>query len=82
MYNTLLTERSPATNRRLAKKRVQCLNEVLCFVSSSMLADSLVLRNPLLRQAPKRYLQFFKDCIHEKYLQANFSIYFTNFIWM
>ncbi len=46
--------RMPATNRRLAKKRVQCLNEDLCFVSSSVLADSLVLRNPLLRQAPKR----------------------------
>ncbi len=41
----------PAGNRRLAKKRVQCLNEVWCFVSSSVLADSLVLRNPLLRQA-------------------------------
>ena len=49
-----LTERRPAYNRRLAKKRVQCLNEALCFVSSSVLADSLVLRNPLLRQAPKR----------------------------
>jgi len=46
--------RTPAANRRLAKKRVQCLNEALCFVSSSVLADSLVLRNPLLRQAPKR----------------------------
>jgi len=44
-----------SANRRLAKKRVQCLNEALCFVSSSVLADSLVLRNPLLRQAPKRY---------------------------
>ena len=44
-----------SANRRLAKKRVQCLNEALCFVSSSLLADSLVLRNPLLRQAPKRY---------------------------
>ena len=43
-----------SANRRLAKKRVQCLNEALCFVSSSVLADSLVLRNPLLRQAPKR----------------------------
>jgi hypothetical protein len=41
-------------NRRLAKKRVQCLNEALYFVSSSVLADSLVLRNPLLRQAAKR----------------------------
>lgn len=44
-----------AGNRRLAKKRVQCLNEALCFELSSVLADSLVLRNPLLRQAPKRY---------------------------
>ncbi len=49
------TERKTAYNRRLAKKRVQWLNEVLCFVSSSVLVDSLVLRNPLLRQAPKRY---------------------------
>jgi hypothetical protein len=51
--------RNTVPNRRLAKKRVQCLNEALCFVSSSVLADSLVLRNPLLRQAPKRYAQFF-----------------------
>jgi len=47
--------RKTAYNRRLAKKRVQCLNEALCFVSSSVLADSFVLRNPLLRQAPKRW---------------------------
>ena len=53
----LLTDEGNATtaNRRLAKKRVRCFNEALCFVSSSVLADSLVLRNPLLRQAPKRY---------------------------
>jgi len=53
-------------NRRLAKKRVQYLNEALCFVSSSVLADSLVLRNPLLRQAPNRYLQAKK---HERQRQ-------------
>jgi len=42
-------------NRRLAKKRVQCLIEALCPENrDSVLADSLVLRNPLLRQAPKR----------------------------
>jgi hypothetical protein len=35
----------------LAKKRFHCLNEALCFVSSSVLAESLLLRNPLLRQA-------------------------------
>ena len=34
--------------RRLAKMRVQCLNEVLCFVLSLVQADSLVLRNLLL----------------------------------
>jgi len=45
---------SRTDNRRLAKKRVQYLNETLHFVSSSLLADSLVLLNPLLRQAPKR----------------------------
>jgi len=50
-----LKEEKTSANRRLAKKRVQRFNEALCFVSSSVLADSLVLRNPLLRQAPKRY---------------------------
>jgi len=53
------TEKKQRTaNRRLAKKRVQCLNEVLCFVSSSVLAASLVLRNPLLRQALNRCQQW------------------------
>jgi hypothetical protein len=42
-------------NRRLAKKRVQCLNEALCFVSSSLVADSLVLRNRQLLVAAKRW---------------------------
>jgi len=55
LYAKELMERKTTGNRRLAKKRVQCLNEALCFVSSSVLADSLVLRNPLLRQAPNRY---------------------------
>ena len=50
----LRTNRRAADNRRLAKKRVQWLNEhstsyqILCWF------DTLVLRNPLLRQAPKR----------------------------
>ena len=47
----------PAGNRRLAKKRVKCLNEGLYFASSSVLTESSVLRNPLLRQSPKRYHQ-------------------------
>ena len=47
-------DKSRTANRRLAKKRVQWLIEhstsyqLLCWV------DSLVLRNPLLRQAPNR----------------------------
>jgi hypothetical protein len=50
-----MTERKVAANSTYKKLAVQWLNEALCFVSSSVLADSLVLRNPLLRQAPKRY---------------------------
>ena len=52
--NNSKAEIRAAANRRLAKKRVQWSNEhstshqLLCWI------DSLVLRNPLLRQAPKR----------------------------
>ena len=42
----LIRTNALGANRRLAKKRVQCLNEALCFESSSVLADSFVLRNP------------------------------------
>ena len=49
----MTTQRSTTGNRHLAKKRFHWLIEALCFVSSSVLADNLVLRNPLLRQAPK-----------------------------
>ncbi len=47
-------------NRRLVKKRVQYLNEVLYFVSTSVPADSLVLQNPILRQAVKPYLLYYE----------------------
>jgi len=43
-YDT--ADRTPAYNRRLAKKRVQWLNEALCFISSSVLADSFVVKVP------------------------------------
>ena len=50
------TEKEARTdNRRLAKKRVQCLNEALCFVLSSVLADSFRLRNRQLLVAAIRY---------------------------
>jgi hypothetical protein len=52
-----LTTEKTSVNRRLAKKRVQWLIEALCFVSSSVLADSLVLRNRQLLVAANRYQQ-------------------------
>jgi len=42
-------------NSTYKKLAVQWLNEALCFVSSSVLADSLVLRNRQLLVAAKRY---------------------------
>ena len=66
-------KRITAANRRLAKKRVKYLNEILCFVSSLVLADSLVLRNPLLRQAPKRYLQIWKFSLRAWGTKINFK---------
>ena len=50
----MVGKESRTHNSTYKKLAVQWLNEALCFVSSFVLADSLVLRNPLLRQAPKR----------------------------
>jgi hypothetical protein len=46
-----------AGNMGLAIAGGKWLIEVLCFVSSAVLADSLVLRNARNRQAPNRYGQ-------------------------
>jgi len=53
--NYLTTERTPAGNRRLAKKRVQCLNEALFSVSSFVVADSFRFRNRQHLVAANRY---------------------------
>ena len=45
-------------NSTYKKLAVQWLNEALCFVSSSVVADSFVLQKPPLRQAAKRYVLF------------------------
>jgi hypothetical protein len=45
-------------NSTYKKLAVQWLNEVLCFVSSVVLADSFVLRNRQLLVAAKRYAAF------------------------
>jgi hypothetical protein len=44
-------------NSTYKKLAVQWLNEALCFVSSSVLAESLVLRNRQLLVAANRYRQ-------------------------
>jgi len=46
-----------AYNSTYKKLAVQWLNEALCFVSNSVLAESLVLRNRQLLVAAKRYKQ-------------------------
>ena len=48
------TDRRAADNKGFKKLAVQWLNEHLCFVSSSVLADSFVLRNRQLLKPPKR----------------------------
>jgi len=45
-------------NNTYKKLAVQWLNETLCFVSSFVVAESLVLRNRQLLVAAKRYAQF------------------------
>jgi len=51
---SLLTDRSPAANSTYKKLAVQWLNEALFFVSSFVMADSLVLRNRQLLLAANR----------------------------
>ena len=53
-------------NSSLAKKRVQWLNEGLCFVSSLALAESSVLRNPLLRKAANSYAAALKTTFKQQ----------------
>ena len=52
----MTTEGSPAGNSTYKKLAVQWLNETLCFELSSVVADSLVLRNRQLLVAAKRYM--------------------------
>jgi len=51
----IVNRKNPAHNSTYKKLAVQWLNEALCFVSSSVLADSFRLRNRQLLVAAKRY---------------------------
>jgi hypothetical protein len=53
-----------AHNSTYKKLAVQWLNEALCFVSSFVVADSLVLRNRQLLVAAKRYRSVKKSNAH------------------
>jgi len=55
-----MTEGRTAYNSTYKKLAVQWLNEALCFVSSSVLADSFRLRNRQLLVAAKRYKKTLK----------------------
>jgi hypothetical protein len=62
LETTMICGRSKtAGNSTYKKLAVQWLNEVLCFVSSSVLADSFVLRNRQLLVAAKRYRSGYDD---------------------
>jgi len=58
--------RSPAGNSRLPQWGLTWLNQVQCFYQYLCLVDSVVLRNPALRQAPNRYLQAEKTIVANK----------------
>jgi len=47
-------------NSSYKKLAVQWLYEALCFVSSSLMADSFVLRNRQLLVAANRYMPFYE----------------------
>ena len=53
--------RSTGVNSTYPKLAVQWLKEALCFVSSSVVADSFRLRNRQLLVAANRYGQFKKN---------------------
>jgi hypothetical protein len=52
-----MTERKTAYNSTYPKVAAQWLNDILCFVSSAVVAENFRLRNRHLRVAAKRYLQ-------------------------
>ena len=66
-----MTEKQRPANSTYKKLAVQWLNEVLFFVSSSVLVGSFVLRNPPERQAPNRYTQGVAPTTHRTAIKIN-----------
>ena len=82
--NTDDRKESRTANRRLAQWRVTWLIEHCTSHQLLWYIDSFVLRNPPLRQAQKRYLQFQKNEANEKtplyfyIFTLSFYLFFTN----
>jgi len=55
----------PVHNSTYKKLAVQWLNEALCFVSTFVVADSLVLRNRQLLVAAKRYVPYYRTAYRQ-----------------
>jgi len=67
----LTRERATSANSTYKKLAVQWLNEDLCFVSSSVVADSFRLRNRQLLVAAKRYTQPIGDSANFEHSAIN-----------
>ena len=61
MKNETTEKKQRTANSTYKKLAVQWLNEALCFISSSVVADSLVLRNRQLLIAANRYASALKN---------------------
>ncbi len=76
-----MQKKRAAHNSTYKKLAVQWLNEALCFVSSSVVADSLVLRNRQLLVAAKRYATLLLS-ISLKLKHSKFGFSKTNtYLW-
>jgi len=72
--NCTLESRKTPYNRRLAQWRVKWLIEHSTSHQLLRCIDSFMLRNPPLRQAPKRYLQVYLKLSTNQYLMASVKI--------
>jgi hypothetical protein len=59
-------QRTTGGNSTYKKLAVQWLNEALCFVSSSVVADNFRLRNRQLSLAANRYQQYMQNVVQKK----------------
>jgi hypothetical protein len=61
MDNRATTDRTPAGNSGLAKKRVSCFYDTFVVKQTVVLLMNISANNPLLRQAANRYASPYDD---------------------